>query len=353
VRVESTAVIAELQGLRRSGRGDAESHFKSAQTAPGLTISVLIPVYNEAENLPILIPKLLAVLQGVGAQFEIIAVDDGSLDNSLEVLDSFASTTRELKVIAFRRNYGQTAAMMAGIDHARGSIIVPIDADLQNDPEDIPALVAAIQTGVDVVSGWRKDRKDSTLLRVIPSKIANKVISWISGVTLNDYGCTLKAYRAEVLRGMRLYGEMHRFIPIYASWMGAKVTELPVHHNPRRFGHSKYGLGRTVKVVLDLIVIKFLDKYFLSPIYLFGGFGIVSLFISFIAFMAMLYLKWIEKVSMISTPLPLVTVMTFLVGMMSILMGLIAEILVRTYFESQHRRAYQLRPSIDTFGERD
>jgi dolichol-phosphate mannosyltransferase len=312
-----------------------------------LDVSVLVPVFNEAESLPVLIPKLLTVLRGLQARFEIIAVDDGSRDDSVEVLRSLAKANPELKVIVFRRNYGQTAAMMAGIDHASGSVIVPIDADLQNDPDDIPALLGAIAEGYDVVSGWRKDRKDATWSRVIPSRIANFVISRISGVTLNDYGCTLKAYRSEVLLGMRLYGEMHRFIPIYASWMGAKVTELPVRHNPRRFGRSKYGLGRTIKVLLDLVVVKFFDRFFVNPIYLFGGFGFFSLALSAISFLVMLYLKWGEGISMISTPLPLVTVMTFLVGVLSTLMGLLAEMLVRTYFESQHRSAYQVRHTIN------
>jgi dolichol-phosphate mannosyltransferase len=317
----------------------------AAGPAAGRFISVIVPVHNEAENLPALVESLLSVLRRLGHRFEIIAINDGSSDDSFAVLRRLASG--ELKVIDFRRNYGQTAAIMAGIDHARGNIIIPIDADLQNDPEDIPALLAKLDEGFDVVSGWRRDRQDAPLRRNLVSRIANRIISWISGVRLNDYGCTLKAYRAEVMRDIRLYGEMHRFIPIYASWMGAKVTELPVRHRPRRFGQSKYGLDRVGKVVLDLIVVRFLDRFFVKPIYLFGGFGLLSLFLSFLSFLLMVYLKFADDISMILTPLPLLTVMTFLIGAVSILMGLIAEMLVRTYFESQARSPYFVRDLVN------
>jgi dolichol-phosphate mannosyltransferase len=236
---------------------------------------------------------------------------------------------------------------MAGIDHASGKIIVMIDADLQNDPEDIPRLIDKLNEGYDVVSGWRKDRKDTAIRRNLVSRLANRLISRISGVRLHDYGCTLKAYRYDVLRGMRLYGEMHRFIPIYASWMGAKIVELPVRHNPRKFGQSKYGLERVAKVVLDLTVVKFLDRHFVKPVYVFGGFGIFSLLVSALSMLSMLYLKLFEDISMILTPLPLLAAMTFLVGVMSILMGLLAEILVRIYFESQQRPAYGVRELVN------
>ena len=246
-----------------------------------------------------------------------------------------------------RRNFGQTAALMAGIDHARGDVIVMIDADLQNDPEDIPMLIQKINEGYDVVSGWRKDRKDALLSRNLVSRVANSLISRISGVPLADYGCTLKAYRREILQGVRLYGEMHRFIPIYASWMGAKIAEVPVLHHPRTLGKSKYGLERIFKVVLDLIVVKFLDRHFVKPIYVFGGFGVFSLVLCAISTLWMLYLKLVEGVSMILTPLPLISAMTFLVSCMSILMGLLAEMLVRTYFESQQRTAYAVRALVN------
>jgi glycosyltransferase involved in cell wall biosynthesis len=232
---------------------------------------------------------------------------------------------------------------MAGIDHARGDILVMIDADLQNDPEDIPLLLAKIGEGYDVVSGWRKERVDAPIRRNLVSRVANGLISRISGVPLADYGCTLKAYRRDILQGFRLYGEMHRFIPIYASWMGARIIEIPVRHHPRRFGHSKYGLQRVFKVIMDLIVVKFLDTYFVKPIYIFGGFGIFSLALSFISTIYMFYLKLFENLSMIQTPLPLVIALTFLIGIISILMGLLAEMLVRTYFEAQQRAVYIVR----------
>ncbi len=311
--------------------------------APRAALSVIIPILNEEKNLRPLCTALVAVLRRLSIPFEIIAVNDGSTDNSINVLKAIAGLTPELRIIDFRRNYGQTAALMAGIDYASGEIIVSMDADLQNDPDDIPALLAKLDEGYDVVSGWRKSRKDAPWRRNFPSRVANRLISRISGVRLNDYGCTLKAYRADVVKSVRLYGEMHRFIPIYASWMGAKVIEIPVSHNPRRFGTSKYGLERVIKVVLDLIVVKFLDRHFVKPIYVFGGFGVFSLLLSALSFAALLYLKLVEGRSMILTPLPLLTAMTFLTGAMSLLMGLLAEMLVRTYFESQGRAAYLVR----------
>lgn len=316
-----------------------------------ITLSVVIPIYNEEGNIPLLCDRIMQVLHGMGEPFEVIAVNDGSRDGSLGELRTEAGRHHELKIVDLRRNYGQTAAIMAGIDHAAGEIIVTIDADLQNDPEDIPALVECLNQGYDVVSGWRKDRKDAAIRRNLVSSIANRMISRISGVKLNDYGCTLKAYRQEVLRGMRLYGEMHRFIPIYASWMGAKIIELPVRHYPRKFGKSKYGLERIVKVILDLIVVKFLDRYFIKPIYIFGTFGIFSIIVSVVTFAWMIWLRLFEHTSMIQTPLPLVSAMTLLVGIMSILMGLLAEMLVRTYFESQQRAAYFVRELVN-FEER-
>jgi dolichol-phosphate mannosyltransferase len=310
-------------------------------------ISILVPVYDEEGNVPLLCECLFNALGMINQRFEVIAVNDGSSDGTLAQLKQQAERYPELKIIDLRRNYGQTAALMAGIDHSSGEIIVMIDADLQNDPADIPRLIGKLNEGYDVVSGWRKDRDDSAIRRVLVSRIANRFISRISGVRLNDYGCTLKAYRRDVLNGMRLYGEMHRFIPIYASWMGAKIVELPVRHTRRKFGRSKYGLERVVKVLLDLIVVKFLDRYFVKPIYVFGGFGIFSLLVSGLSMLYMLYLKVFDNISMILTPLPLVVTVTFLVGVMSILMGLLAEILVRIYFESRERAAYQAREFIN------
>ena len=306
-------------------------------------ISVVVPVYNEFQSIPILVARLTGVMRAIGRSFEIVTVNDGSKDASLDQLLKEAKSCPELRIVDFRRNFGQTAAMMAGIDHSRGDIIVSIDADLQNDPDDIPLLLNKLDEGYDVVSGWRSSRQDAALRRNFVSRVANRVISWISGVALHDYGCTLKAYRAEVLKGMRLYGEMHRFIPIYASWMGGKVVEMPVRHHARQFGKSNYGLERVVKVILDLIVVKFLDRYLVKPIYVFGGFGIAALILSGLTFLLMIWLRLFEGMAMISTPLPLVVVMTFLVGVLSVLLGLLAEIMVRTYFESQQRTHYAVR----------
>lgn len=318
-----------------------------AQSDVGLegavAISVIIPIYNEEQSIPQLVGRLFPILRGLGSSFEVVAVNDGSRDSSLSLLVEHAKQIPELRIVDFRKNFGQTAAMMAGIDHARGDIIIALDADLQNDPEDIPRLLEKLDEGYDVVSGWRKDRMDAAVRRNFVSRVANRVISWISGVELHDYGCTLKAYRADVIKGVRLYGEMHRFIPIYAAWLGGKVAELPVRHHARQFGKSNYGLERVVKVILDLIVVKFLDSYLVKPIYVFGGFGALALATSFIAFVVMIALKFGWSISMISTPLPLLVVMTFLVGVLSILMGLLAEILVRTYFESQKRTHYLVR----------
>jgi dolichol-phosphate mannosyltransferase len=310
-------------------------------------LSVVMPVYNEDENIAASCAKLFAVLDALPHPSEVIAVNDGSTDASLRLLREQTQLHPHLRIVNLRRNYGQTAAIMAGFDHASGEIIVTIDADLQNDAEDIPGLLEHLDKGHDVVSGWRVDRQDAAIRRNLVSRVANRLISVISGVHLNDYGCTLKAYRRDVLQGVRLYGEMHRFIPIYAKWMGASIAEIPVRHHPRRFGKSKYGMERVFKVVLDLMVVKFLDRYFVKPIYLFGGFGAVSLLVSALAFLYMLYLKFVEGVSMILTPLPLLSTITFLVGVMSILMGLLAEVIVRTYFESQGRAAYVVHDLIN------
>jgi len=310
-------------------------------------ISVIVPIHNEQESVAPLCEALFDVLDSIGRPFEVICINDGSTDRSIEALQEIAKERNELRIVNFRRNYGQTAAMMAGIDYASGSIIVSIDADLQNDPRDIPALLAKIDEGFDVVSGWRKDRQDAAIRRNFVSRVANGIISKISGVQLHDFGCTLKAYRREVVKDVRLYGEMHRFVPIYASWMGARVCEIPVRHHARKYGKSKYGLERVLKVMLDLVVVKFLDRYLVKPIYVFGGFGLLSLLISFLLTGFMIWLKFFEGVSMIQTPLPLLTALTFLVGVQSILLGLIAEILVRTYFEARERRAYSVRDTIN------
>jgi glycosyltransferase involved in cell wall biosynthesis len=306
-----------------------------------LAISVVIPVYNEELNVEELYQRIAAVLTRDDVEF--LFVDDGSTDTTYARLSAIAEKDSRVKLVRFRRNYGQTAALSAGIDHSRGEIIVPMDGDLQNDPNDVPRLLAKLDEGFDVVSGWRIDRQDA-FHRRLPSTLANRMISWISGVHLHDYGCSLKAYRRSVLEEVRLYGEMHRFVPIYASWQGARVAELPVQHHARTRGKSNYGIERTFKVVLDLIVVKFLASYATKPIYVFGGFGLTSFILAFIAFALMIYFKAFAHPSktFIQTPLPMVVVMFVLVGCLSLLLGLVAELTVRTYYESQGKRTYSL-----------
>lgn len=305
-------------------------------------ISVVVPVYNEELNVQRMYEALAEVLDDSA---EFIFVDDGSSDDTFPRLRDIAATDDRVHVLRFARNFGQTAALSAGIDHSNGDIIVPIDGDLQNDPADIPRMLAKLDEGYDVVSGWRKDRQDNARRR-LPSVIANRLISWISGVHLHDYGCSLKAYRRDVIKDVRLYGEMHRFVPIYATWQGARVTEMAVNHRARTAGKSKYGLERTLKVVLDMVVVKFLSSYATKPIYVFGGFGLVSLFASLAAFVLMLYFKFSGYADFIQTPLPLVVVMLFLVGCLSILLGLVAELSIRTYYESQGKRTYRVREEV-------
>lgn len=303
-------------------------------------LSVIVPLYNEAENILTLYEKVSGIAPSLGCNLEMILVNDGSTDGSRAILDDLASRDGRVKVIHFRRNFGQTTAIMAGIDYSSGDVLIPMDGDLQNDPQDIPKLLAKLEEGFEVCSGWREDRKDHALRRNLPSRIANWLISNISGVHLHDYGCSLKAYRREVIKGVKLYGEMHRFIPIYATWQGARVTEIPVTHHPRIHGKSKYGLERTFKVILDLIVVKFLAQYAQKPIYVFGAFGLVSLFVAFMAAMVALYYKLFGGKSFIETPLPLIFVMASITGIMCILMGLLAEIIMRTYYESQGKSVY-------------
>lgn len=305
-----------------------------------MTISVTIPVYNEEQNLSRLCAELIPTLESLRQPWEVVLVNDGSTDGSAAVLDKLAADDPRLKVIHFRRNAGQTAAMMAGFEYARGDIIVPMDADLQNDPQDIPRLLEKLDEGYDVCSGWRQDRQDHALRRNFPSRVANWLISKVSGVRLHDYGCSLKAYRREVIKGVRLYGEMHRFIPIYANWLGAKVTEVPVRHRPRVAGHSSYGLERIFKVLLDLVVVKFLDRYAQKPIYVFGGFGLLNFAVSLAAGLWAVYLKYGAGISFIQTPLPLLVVMSAITGVICVLLGLVAEMVTRNWHESHDKQTY-------------
>lgn len=319
----------------------------SDDAAHPLDLSVLIPVYNEVHNVGPLHAELDATLRATGLSYEIIFVDDSSTDGSRAKLTSIQETDPDHVRVAFLlHNAGQTAALSAGLDLARGKILVPMDGDGQNDPADIPRLLALLDEGHEVVSGWRRERKDKFLTRRIPSLVANLLVARISGVPLHDFGCTMKAYRRSVLEGVRLYGEMHRFIPIFASWRGARVAEVEVHHRPRTAGKTKYGLGRTFNVVLDLILIRFFQKYAQRPIHLFGRIGLWSLLLSMLTFLGMLYLKYVhihdKPRTFIETPLPMLTVMFFLAGVQSILMGVLAEMVMRTYYESQHKTTYIL-----------
>jgi len=309
-------------------------------------ISVFLPVYNEEPNLRPLHAKLDEALKRLGRSAEIVYVDDGSTDGSLKILRDIAELDPRVRVVALRRNYGQTAAMAAGIDAAKGDVLIPMDADLQNDPADITRLLKKLDEGYDVVSGWRKNRKDKMITRKIPSMLANRLISWIGGVPLHDYGCSLKAYRRESLQDVRLYGEMHRFIPIYAAWAGARVTEIPVEHHARTMGKSKYGLSRTIKVVFDLMTIKFMASYQTKPIYVFGSFGMLAFAISILGGLYAVFLKIFHKADFVQTPLPILSIVMFAVGVQFLLMGLLAEMLVRTYHESQAKAIYSVRERL-------
>jgi len=312
-------------------------------------VSVFLPVFNEEPNLRPLHVKLDEALKTLKRTAEIIYVDDGSTDGSLNVLREIAALDDRVRVVALRRNYGQTAAMAAGIDAASGDVLIPMDADMQNDPADIVRLLDKLDEGYDVVSGWRKNRQDKMVTRKIPSMIANRLISWIGEVPLHDYGCSLKAYRRESLEDVKLYGEMHRFIPIYAAWAGARVTELPVTHHARTMGKSKYGLSRTVKVVFDLITIKFMASYQTKPLYLFGWAGLLTFAVSFLSALlafSMKLLSWPHHADFIQTPLPVVSLVTLVLGVQLFLMGLLAEMMVRTYHESQAKSIYAVREKI-------
>ncbi|NTU55778.1 MAG: glycosyltransferase family 2 protein [Anaerolineales bacterium] len=307
-------------------------------------LSLVVPVYNEKDNLSLLMDAIEAALAPIDKTWEVVFVDDGSRDGSLDVLTELAEKYPDhVRVVVFRRNFGQTAAIAAGIDHSDGSIVVLLDADMQNDPADIPMLLAKLDEGYDLVSGWRKDRKDNRFTRTIPSNMANGLISWATGVHLHDYGCTLKAYRRQALEGFRLYGEMHRFIPVFAHSVGAKIAELPVRHHPRKFGVAKYGLERTVKVVLDLFTVKFLLDFSHKPMRLFGGTGVSLIAISAFLLAYLFIRKVFFFVPVLTSPFFQISVMLLILGFQSILMGLIAELLARTYHESQSKPTYTIR----------
>jgi glycosyltransferase involved in cell wall biosynthesis len=307
-------------------------------------LSVVVPIYNEADNIPELHAELQGVLDGFGRPYEIVYVDDGSRDGSFDLLNDLAERHPEVLVLQFRRNFGQTAALAAGMEVSRGDVLVFMDGDLQNDPADIPRLIRTMEEGdYDVVSGWRKKRQDAALRRKLPSRMANRLISWVSGVHLNDYGCTLKAYRREVMENVRLYGEMHRFIPAYAAWAGARIVEQEVNHRARKHGQSKYGINRTIKVLLDLLTLKFLSSYSTKPIYLFGGLGTLCLLGGGLLLMVVVYMRIFEGLHINRNPLLEICVFMLLAGLLFITQGLLAELVTRTYHESQDKPTYVIR----------
>lgn len=318
----------------------------------GKSVSLVIPLFNEEENIEPLYARLKRALQGFGVNYEIIMVDDGSTDGSFEILKGVQAKDPLLRVVRLRRNFGQTAAFAAGFDYARGEVIVTLDADLQNDPADIPALLAKIEEGYDVVSGWRVERKDPFLTRRFPSMVANFLISEVTGVRLHDYGCSLKAYRREVIENLNLYGELHRFIPALASWMGISLAEVPVSHQVRRFGRSKYGLSRTIKVLLDLLTVRFLLSYSTRPIHIFGSVGLLAFIVGIFLGGYLTYIKFAYHQDIGGRPLLLLAILLMVVGIQTVTMGLLGELIVRTYHEAQDKPIYAVREVLGEPKER-
>jgi len=319
---------------------------KSLEASPvqqSLDVSLVIPIYNEYESIPRLVRVITEVMEPLPYSYEVICVDDGSTDGSPEVLRQLAAETPHLAVLLLRRNYGQTAAMAAGFDYARGQAIITLDGDLQNDPADIPMLMQKLDEGYDLVSGWRKHRQDNQITRLLPSKIANWIIARVTGVSIHDYGCSLKAYRAELVRDMNLYGELHRFLPALAFIEGARITEVPVNHHARQFGSSKYGLGRTFRVVMDLLTVYFMKRFLTKPMYVFGLMGIVSMIGGFLLGGYLTFLKIALGQSIGDRPLLILAIVLLLAGIQLFCFGLLAELLMRTYHESQNRPIYRVR----------
>ncbi|MBU6334576.1 MAG: glycosyltransferase family 2 protein [Chloroflexi bacterium] len=315
--------------------------------SPAPDVSIVVPIYNEVESIPQLYERLTGELTALGVMYEIIAVDDGSRDGSYALLSDLAGRDSRLRVVRFRRNFGQTAAFSAGFDRARGQVVVTIDADLQNDPADIGALLARIDEGYDVVSGWRERRHDPFINRRLPSMIANRLISWATGVHLHDYGCSLKAYRTEVVRSIKLYGELHRFIPAIASWQGVAVAELPVRHAARQFGTSKYGISRTLRVLLDLLTVRFLLSYATRPMQVFGLFGFLSMVAGGVIAIYLTWIKFALGAEIADRPLLLMAILLIILGIQFLSIGLLGELMVRTYFETQSKPIYVVREELN------
>ncbi|MCS6999216.1 MAG: glycosyltransferase family 2 protein [Aquificaceae bacterium] len=312
-----------------------------------LYLSLVIPAYNEEENIPLLYERLKPVLERLGKEYEIVFVDDGSVDATWEKLKKIAEEDKRVKLIRFRKNYGQTAAMYAGFQHASGEVIVTMDADLQNDPEDIPALLRKLEEGYDIVSGWRKERKDPFLSRRLPSLIANWIISRVTGVGLHDYGCTLKAYRAEIIKKLELYGDMHRFLPALTKRLGAKVAEVPVRHHPRAYGRSKYGIGRTTRVILDIFLVKFLNEYINKPMYVFGTMGFLLLTLGLLMLLYLIFIKLFLDENIGRRPLLILSVLFTLAGIQLISTGVIAELLVRVYYRTREDKPFVVEEKVN------
>lgn len=338
----------DLITTREPARNAASPLHLSVAATPAPYLSVVVPVMNEEESLHRLYDRLTGALEAIGCNYEIIMIDDGSRDRSFTIMRELAQQDARLRVVRFRRNFGQTAAFSAGFDRARGEVVVTIDADLQNDPADIGKLLAKMEEGYDVVSGWRERRQDPFLNRRLPSMLANGLISRVTGVELHDYGCSLKAYRIEVLRGIRLYGELHRFIPAIASWQGVAVAEIPVNHSARQFGKSKYGIGRTTRVLLDLLTVRFLLSYSTRPMQIFGLLGLLSILGGIIPALYLTILKLINWQTAIGDrPLLLLSVLLIVLGVQFLTLGLIGELIVRVYYESQSRPIYAVREEVN------
>lgn len=327
---------------------------RTQSTSPSGTtpyLSIVVPIHNEVESLPFLVEAIANTMQTNQYTYELICVDDGSKDGSTDLLRKMAKTDPTLRAVILRRNYGQTAAMSAGFNHARGKVVVTLDGDLQNDPADIPMLLAKLNEGYDLVSGWRKKRQDAALTRLLPSKIANWLIGRVTGVKLHDYGCSLKAYRSELVADMNLYGELHRFLPALAFIEGARITEVPVNHKARQYGSSKYGLDRTFRVVMDLMTVSFMRKFLTRPMHVFGLLGVFSLILGVLLGLYLTYLKLIMGMSIGNRPLLVLAVVLLLTGVQLFCFGLLAELLMRTYHESQGRPIYRVREVVEADDE--
>ena len=306
-------------------------------------ISVIVPVYNEEDALPHLYERLIKVLENLNKEYECLFVNDGSTDNTYNILKDFESQNKNVRVFNFRRNFGQTQAIACGFDNAQGNVVITMDADLQNFPEDIPSLIEKLNEGYDVVSGWRRKREDPLFTKKMPSFFANRFISWVTGITLRDFGCTLKAYKKWVIKGLKLYGEMHRFLPVLCQWKGARIAEIPVRHQKRKYGKTKYGASRIFKVILDIFVLRFFLSVRNTPMHLIGGWGIGTLFLSFISGIATILLKIFKNIDMTGDPLLYVTILLAVLGVQFIILGLLGEINMRNYYEASGNKLYQIK----------